>query len=98
MNQIALTMDEQNISVEEGKTLLEVARDNGKDVPTICYPDATTANRLYLLTLDPATGRLTLDERFRGAGDSLPGVSMAGRSWPHGFAGTAVPHGTVFSR
>jgi hypothetical protein len=59
---------------------------------------AVTANRLYLIDLDPATGQLSLDERFRGAGDTRPGVSMAGRTWPHGFTGTAVPHGTVFSR
>jgi hypothetical protein len=60
--------------------------------------DAATANRLYLLDLDPATGKLSLDERFQSAGDTLRGVSMAGRTWPHGFTGTAVPHGTVFSR
>jgi hypothetical protein len=60
--------------------------------------DAKTANRLYLVDLDPATGRLTLDDRFRDRDATRPGVSMAGRSWPHGFTGTAEPHGTVFSR
>ena len=54
--------------------------------------------RLYLIDFDRASGRLVLDERFRDAGDSLPGVKMSGRSWPHGFTGTARPHGTVFSR
>lgn len=60
MNQIALTMDEQNISVEEGKTLLEVARENGKDVPTICYHDATTANALCRICVVEVEGQRVL--------------------------------------
>ena len=55
-------------------------------------------NRLYVVTLDAATGALALDERFRDAGATRPGVRFTGRSWPHGFTGTAIPHGTVFSR
>ena len=54
--------------------------------------------RLYIVELDRATGRLTLDTRFHDAGDPRPGITMKGRTWPHGFTGTAVPHGTVFSR
>jgi hypothetical protein len=57
-----------------------------------------TGNRLYLIDLDPSTGQLTLDERFRDAGAARPGVSFTGKTWPHGFTGKAVPHGTVFSR
>jgi hypothetical protein len=56
------------------------------------------SNRLYVLNFDPSSGRLSLDERFRDAGSTSPGVNMSGRTWPHGFAGTALPHGTVFSR
>ena len=41
---------------------------------------------------------LKLDGRFRDAGSERPGVSMDGKSWPHGFHGDAYPHGTVFSR
>ena len=59
---------------------------------------AGTGNRLFVIQLDPATGALTLDERFRDAGASRPGVRMSGKRWPHGFTGTAWPHGTVFSR
>lgn len=59
---------------------------------------AGTGNRLYVIQLDPATGALTLDERFRDAGASRPGVRMSEKRWPHGFTGTAWPHGTVFSR
>lgn len=55
-------------------------------------------NRLFVIDFDPATGRLSLDERFRDPGGARAGVTMAAKSWPHGFTGTAVPHGTVFSR
>jgi len=44
-------------------------------------------NRVVLLTHDPATGALALDERFREEGATEPGVRLAG-----------VPHGAVFSR
>ncbi len=57
-----------------------------------------TGNRLYVIDFDPRDGRLAFDDRFRDAGGARPGISLTGRSWPHGFTGTAVPHGTVFSR
>jgi hypothetical protein len=55
-------------------------------------------HRLFMVNFDPQTGGLTLDARFRDAGSDRPGVSMDGKSWPHGFQGDAYPHGTVFSR
>lgn len=55
-------------------------------------------HRLFMVNFDPQTGRLTLDKRFRDAGSESPGVSMDGKSWPHGFQGDAYPHGSVFSR
>lgn len=55
-------------------------------------------DRLFVIDLDPSTGELALDTRFRDAGSAQAGVSMRGRHWPHGFTGTAMPHGTVFSR
>jgi hypothetical protein len=55
-------------------------------------------HRIYMINFDPQTGKLALDERFRDAGSDQPGVSMDGKSWPHGFKGDAFPHGTVFSR
>jgi hypothetical protein len=55
-------------------------------------------HRLFILNFDPQTGALTLDERFRDTGSDRPGVSMDGKSWPHGFHGDAYAHGTVFSR
>ena len=60
--------------------------------------NGASGNRLYVVDLDPATGGLTLDERFRDTGATRAGVSFTQRKWPHGFTGTAVPHGTVFSR
>jgi hypothetical protein len=55
-------------------------------------------HRLFMLNFDPQTGALTLDDRFRDAGSKQAGVSMDGKSWPHGFQGDSYPHGTVFSR
>jgi hypothetical protein len=59
---------------------------------------AGTGNRLFIIGFDPASGALTLDERFRDAGATRPGVSFSQKTWPHGFTGKAIPHGTVFSR
>jgi hypothetical protein len=59
---------------------------------------AGTGNRLFVIDFDPASGALTLDERFRDAGATRPGVSFNQKTWPHGFTGKAIPHGTVFSR
>jgi len=45
------------------------------------------ADRVVLLTHDPATGALAVDERFRQDGATEPGIRLAG-----------VQHGAVFSR
>lgn len=55
-------------------------------------------HRVFIVNLDPASGALTLDAKFRDPGSDRPGVSMDGKSWPHGFTGNAYAHGTVFSR
>ena len=55
-------------------------------------------HRLFILNFDPDSGALTLDSKFRDPGSSRAGVSMEGKSWPHGFHGDAYAHGTVFSR
>lgn len=55
-------------------------------------------HRVYLLDFDPKTGALDLDQMFRDPGADRAGVSMDGKSWPHGFTGDAFPHGAVFSR
>jgi hypothetical protein len=45
---------------------------------------------------DPATGKLTWDEKFRSAGASKAGLSFLNVSWPNGVKGKATPHGAVF--
>ncbi len=55
-------------------------------------------NRLYVVDVDPKTGRLEIDARFKDATATGAGVSLTGKAWPHGFTGEATPHGTVFSR
>ena len=54
-------------------------------------------DRLYLLKFDPDTGALSLDESFRDV-DGEVGFSFVDKQWPHGWKGTALPHGAVFTR
>lgn len=54
-------------------------------------------SRLFVINFDPRNGALAIDQKFRDADSTHPGVSMSGRSWPGGFNGTAIPHGSVFS-
>lgn len=56
---ITLTIDEQEITVPEGTTLLQAAQMLGKTIPVICYHDATTANGLCrICVVDVNNGRL----------------------------------------
>lgn len=59
---------------------------------------AEAGSRIHIVNLDPTTGVLTLDARFRDAGASREGVSLTSKTLRSGFTGTAVPHGSVFSR
>jgi hypothetical protein len=63
----------------------------------VATPDSKGDNRLYLLKLDTVTGALTLDQGFRDT-DGKVGFSFDTRVWPHGWKGTGMPHGAVFSR
>jgi hypothetical protein len=54
-------------------------------------------DRLYLVKLDTNTGALSLDETFRDT-DGKVGFDFVGRQWPHGWKGSGLPHGAVFSR
>jgi NADP-reducing hydrogenase subunit HndD len=60
MTELKLSLDGQEISVGQGKTLLDVARENGKDVPTICYHDATTSNALCRICVVEVEGQRVL--------------------------------------
>lgn len=56
---IAFKLDGQDITVAEGTTILEAAEQLGKEVPIICYHDATTPNGLCrMCVVDVDGGRL----------------------------------------
>jgi len=57
---ITFTIDGKEVTAEQGKTLLDVARDMGKDVPTICYHDATTSNGLCRICVVEVEGQRVL--------------------------------------
>jgi NADH dehydrogenase/NADH:ubiquinone oxidoreductase subunit G len=57
---ISLTIDGQNVVVEQGATLLEAARGAGIDVPTICYHEATTSNGLCRICVVEVDGQRLL--------------------------------------
>jgi len=52
--------------------------------------------RLWMLQMDPVSGRLTMDTSFHDPGNDRPGVSFEHDDWPHGKTGRGVPHGSVF--
>jgi len=54
------------------------------------------APMVKIMRLDPSTGRLSWDERFRDRGAASPGVSYHRASFPNGVTGMAMPHGAVF--
>ena len=54
-------------------------------------------HRLFLLKLDQTTGAITMDTAFHDS-DSKAGFNFDDREWPHGWKGSANPHGVVFSR
>jgi NADH dehydrogenase/NADH:ubiquinone oxidoreductase subunit G len=57
---LTLLIDGQEISVEKGKTLLDAARENGMDIPTICFHEATTANGLCRMCVVEVEGMRVL--------------------------------------
>jgi hypothetical protein len=52
--------------------------------------------RVLMARLDPRTGQLRWDERFREAGTTRPGLDFGRATWPSGAAGAAMPHAAVF--
>ena len=52
--------------------------------------------RLYLLKFDETTGSLGMDDSFHDT-DGKAGFNFD-RDWPHGWKGSGLPHGVVFSR
>jgi len=52
---------------------------------------------LYMLKFDPSNGAISVDEAFHDS-EGKPGFNLSNRDWPHGWKGSGVPHGVVFSR
>jgi 56kDa selenium binding protein (SBP56) len=59
--------------------------------------DAVSEPRLFLVKLDQATGALSMDDSFHDA-EGKAGFNFEERQWPHGWKGSGLPHGVVFSR
>ena len=57
---VTLSIDGQQVEVEQGKSLLEAAREIGKDIPTICFHEATTANALCRICVVEVEGQRVL--------------------------------------
>ncbi len=58
--EIKLTINNQEVVTEEGNTLLDAARENGTDIPTICFHEATTANGLCRMCVVEVEGQRLL--------------------------------------
>jgi NADH dehydrogenase/NADH:ubiquinone oxidoreductase subunit G len=57
---VIFMIDNQEVQFEQGKTLLEAAREMGQDVPTICFHEATTANALCRICVVEVEGQRVL--------------------------------------
>jgi NADH dehydrogenase/NADH:ubiquinone oxidoreductase subunit G len=57
---IQLEIDGQQVSVEPDTTLLDVAKQIGVDIPTICWHEATTSNALCRLCVVEVEGQRVL--------------------------------------
>ena len=53
-------MDGKEITIEDGKTILDAARENGINIPTICFHEATTANGLCRMCVVEVEGMRVL--------------------------------------
>lgn len=58
----------------------------------------TLAGGVYLIDVDPETGKLRLATDLPATGSGIPGIRFDRDEWPHGKTGPAFAHGTVFSR
>jgi hypothetical protein len=59
---------------------------------------AALQHRALIARFDPASGALTMDERFREEGSSEAGFRLDNKAWPHGGNAKGIPHGAVFGR
>ena len=71
MKNIELTIDGKKVSVEEGKSVLDAALENGFDIPHICYDPKISASggcRLCLVEIEGQRGLQTSCSRTAEAG------------------------------
>lgn len=59
-DQVSLIIDEQQVSVVPGTTLLKAAHQIGVDIPTICFHEATTSNALCRICVVEVEGQRLL--------------------------------------
>jgi len=72
-----------------------VAADPGSD-RLVVSEQGDGPPRILMVRLDPATGRLSWDERFQEADSTARGVSFSRARWPNGLTGHAMPNGALF--
>ncbi len=80
------------LAMSQDGTRIAVA-DYTADVPGY---HADGDRRVYVLRLDPGTGRLRVDNSFRDEESGAVGVEFDRGAWPHGKTGPARPHGLLF--
>jgi hypothetical protein len=51
---------------------------------------------VLVVNVDPNTGRLSIDSKFRDERTGAVGVNLNGRTWTHGTVKDAFVHGTLF--
>lgn len=56
----------------------------------------TLAGGVYLIDMDPDTGKLRLARDLPATGSGIPGIRYDRDEWPHGKTGPAFAHGAVF--
>ena len=56
----------------------------------------TLAGGVYLIDVDPETGKLRLADDLPATGSGIPGIRFDRDQWPHGRTGPAFAHGAVF--
>ena len=56
----------------------------------------TLAGGVYLIDVDPETGKLRLATDLPATGPGIPGIRFDRDEWPHGKTGPAFAHGAVF--
>src|SRR5262249_32306686 len=79
------------LAMSQDGTRIAVA-DYTADVPGY---HADGDRRVYVLRLDPGTGRLRVDNSFRDEVSGAVGVDFDRGAWPHGTTGAPRPHGLL---